>query len=144
MPSIPARQRQQGLRLLAFAVASWVLIGSIGLFAFTAGETHADGATPPHRVTAARQAQPAPDAPPDIELLREEAAGGGHSQIRRLGMALMDRFDLAGDADDLAEAMTWVDREWVQFGDADMAARVLARYCGERVARLHPLCNLSE
>ena len=45
-----------------------------------------------------------------LDLMRNEAASGDEFSNWALSTALMDKFDLTGDSDDLYEAMVWVDR----------------------------------
>jgi hypothetical protein len=79
-----------------------------------------------------------------LDLLRNEAASGDEFSNRALSVALMDKFDLTGDSDDLYEAMVWVDRRWDASGNPELAERVFARYCEHRVVRWHWLCVLGE
>jgi hypothetical protein len=47
-----------------------------------------------------------------FDSLRREAASGDERANLELSSALMDRYDLAGDSNDLYEALEWVDRRW--------------------------------
>jgi hypothetical protein len=79
-----------------------------------------------------------------LDLLRNEAASGDEFSNRALSNALLDEFDLTGDSDVLYEAMVWVDRRWDVYGNQELAARVVDRYCGHRVVRWHWFCVLGE
>ena len=79
-----------------------------------------------------------------FDPLRNQAASGDEFSNRALSKALLDEFDLTGDSDDLYEAMLWVDRRWDVYGNQELAARVVDRYCGQRVLRWHWLCVLGE
>jgi hypothetical protein len=79
-----------------------------------------------------------------LDLLRREAAGGDLLSLRELSNALFDRYDSAGDPQDLFEGMVWVDRQWELSGSADTAPRIVARYCDQRVVRWHWLCISGE
>jgi hypothetical protein len=78
------------------------------------------------------------------DLLRDEAAGGDDLSNRQLSHALLDRYDLTGNSDDLYEALVWVDRRWDVSGHAELAERVFARYCEHRVVRWHWYCAPGE
>lgn len=102
-----------------------------------------DAATPrPARVAAA--APPALAGQSRLDLLRNEAASGDGFSNRELATALMDSYDQTGDPDTLYEAMVWVDRRWNVSGNAELAPRVVANYCGQSVVRWHWLCLLGE
>ncbi|MDN8618911.1 hypothetical protein [Variovorax ginsengisoli] len=79
-----------------------------------------------------------------LDSLRKEAASGDERANLELSSALMDRFDLAGDSDDLYEALEWVDRRWDVSDHAEQVGRVVAHYCGHRVVQWHRLCVLGE
>jgi hypothetical protein len=79
-----------------------------------------------------------------LDLLRNEAASGDEFSNWELTNALLDRYDLSGDSDELYEAMVWVDRRWDTSGRAELAARVVTRYCRQRVMQWHWLCSLGE
>jgi hypothetical protein len=96
---------------------------------------------------APRKPARAPATPPFIltglsrlDLLRNEAASGDELSNRDLSNALLDRYDLRGDPDDLYEAMDRVDRRLDVSGNADLSARIVAYYCGHRVVRWHWFC----
>jgi hypothetical protein len=108
------------------------------------------GCSPTGHVDAAMK-HPLPNAgaasvPADarFDLLRNQAASGDEFSNRALSNALLDKFDLTGDSDDLYEAMLWVDRRWDMYGNQELAARVVDRYCGHRVVRWHWFCVLGE
>jgi len=84
-----------------------------------------------------------PDSP-RFDTLRNEAASGDERSNRELTTALLDRYDQTGNSDDLYEAMIWVDKRWDNSGKAELAARVTAQYCGQRVVRWHWLCAFNE
>lgn len=107
--------------------------------------------TPTVNVTAPRKPARSAAAVPIIvaaqsklDVLRNEAASGDEFSNRALSTALMDKFDLTGDSDDLYEAMVWVDRRWDAFGNSELAERVFAQYCEHRVVRWHSFCVLGE
>ena len=79
-----------------------------------------------------------------LDRLRGEAAAGDLLSLRELSNALLDRYDAAGDPQDLFEAMVWVDRQWELSGGTDAAPRIVARYCDQRVMRWHWLCISGE
>lgn len=79
-----------------------------------------------------------------LDLLRNQAASGDEFSNWALSNALLDKFDLTGDSDDLYEAMVWVDRRSDMYANQELAARVVDRYCGHRVVRWHWFCVLGE
>ena len=79
-----------------------------------------------------------------LDLLRREAADGDPLSSRDLTNALLDRYDLAADPQDLFEAVVWVDRQWALSGSADAAPRIVSRYCDQRVLSWHWLCISGE
>ena len=84
----------------------------------------------------------APDS--RLDSLRKEAASGDERANLELSSALMDRFDLAGDSNDLYEALEWVDRRWDASDHVELVGRIVANYCGHRVVQWHRLCVLGE
>jgi hypothetical protein len=76
--------------------------------------------------------------------LRREAASGDERANLELSSALMDRFDVTGDSDDLYEALEWTDRRWDVSDHAEQVGRIVAQYCGHRVVQWHRLCVLGE
>ncbi|MGJ7509530.1 hypothetical protein [Variovorax sp. GT1P44] len=80
-----------------------------------------------------------PDAP-KFDALRREAASGDERSNPELSNALMDRYDQNGNPDDLYEALEWIDRRWDVSANAELAGRVVANYCGQRVVQWHRLC----
>jgi hypothetical protein len=79
-----------------------------------------------------------------LDLLRNQAASGDEFSNWALANALLDKFDLTGDSDDLYEAMVWVDRRSDMYANQELAARVVDRYCGHHVVRWHWFCVLGE
>ena len=62
---------------------------------------------------AATAALPVRVAPPsELDLLRVDATIGDHDAGRLLVGQLLDRYERAGDTDDLYEAVQWMDRDW--------------------------------
>ncbi|MDM0064988.1 hypothetical protein [Variovorax sp. J31P207] len=95
-----------------------------------------------HPVPKGGAASVAPDS--RLDSLRKEAASGDERANFQLSSALMDRFDLAGDSDDLYEALEWVDRRWDASDHVELVGRIVAHYCGHRVVQWHRLCVLGE
>jgi hypothetical protein len=63
----------------------------------------------------------------------------------RVAQALSDVDCLpAISGSDPTEAMIWVERRWDVYGKAELAARVVDRYCGLRVVRWHLFCASGE
>jgi hypothetical protein len=79
-----------------------------------------------------------------MESLRGAAARGDQGANLELSIALLDRYDLAGDVDDLYEAMEWIDRRWDLSRHAELVQRVVQQYCVQRVVRWHRLCVFDE
>lgn len=79
-----------------------------------------------------------------LDVLRDQAASGDDISNHELTIALLNRYDLTSDSDDLYEAMVWLDRRWDASGRAELAPRVFAQYCGQRVLRWHWLCVMGE
>lgn len=141
----------------AFALRHSIRVQLIGAFlggalvsgvvlAFATNTPPANGAATPARPTA-RSATPAPRAlagSSALDVLRNEAASGDELSNLSLSNALLDRYDLTADPEELYEAMVWMDRRWDTSGKAELAARVIAHYCEQRVVRWHWLCNLGE
>lgn len=90
--------------------------------------------------------RPAPTHGPrsGLDHLRDEATLGNELANRDLVKTLLDRYDQRGDSDDLYEAMMWIDKQWELTGNAEMAGRVVASYCDQRVVRWHWLCSNGE
>lgn len=101
------------------------------------------GAAIEHPVTKGTAASVEHDAP-IFDTLRREAASGDERSNLELSSALLDRYDLNGNSDDLYEALEWIDRRWDASGNAELAGRVVAHYCAQRVAKWHRLCVLGE
>jgi hypothetical protein len=79
-----------------------------------------------------------------FDSLRNEAASGDERSSLELSSALMDRFDLAGDSNDLYEALEWVDRRWDLSDHTELVSRIVTQYCSHRVVKWHRLCVLGE
>ncbi|MDM0050488.1 hypothetical protein [Variovorax sp. J22R115] len=79
-----------------------------------------------------------------LDVLRDEAAIGDDSSNQELTTALLDRYELTADPDDLYEAMLWIDWRWDASGNAESAQRVAANHCGHPVLRWHWLCMPGE
>ncbi|MDB5851652.1 MAG: hypothetical protein JWP29_5404 [Rhodoferax sp.] len=129
-------------RAQLFGYLGVALLGCAALFSFAARD--ANSRSHPEPRLAVLPAQPMPEAPPAIDLLRNEAASGSALSVRQVATALMNRYDLTGDAEDLYEGVNWADRAWLQYGDSELVARVTTRYCGQRVVRWHWFCDLGE
>src|SRR5437868_2277185 len=79
-----------------------------------------------------------------LDSLRNEAASGDERSNLELSSALMDRYDLAGDSNDLYEALEWVDRRWDVSDHAELVSRIVAQYCSHRVGKRDRVCWLGE
>lgn len=79
-----------------------------------------------------------------MNSLRNEAASGNELSNLELTNALLDRYDLTGNSDDLYEALEWVDRRLDGSHDAELAGRSVERYCNQRVAQWHRICIQAE
>lgn len=79
-----------------------------------------------------------------FDSLRNQAASGDERSNLELSSALMDRYDLAGDSNDLYEALEWVDRRWDVSDHTELVSRIVAQYCSHRVVKWHRLCVLGE
>lgn len=95
-----------------------------------------------HPLTEASAASASMDS--RFDSLRNEAASGDERSNLELSNALMDRYDLAGDSNDLYEALEWVDRRWDVSDHTELVSRIVARYCSHRVVKWHRLCVLGE
>lgn len=128
------------------------LIGSFATGAVVSGvlltfamNSPAVSVTPPGKPVRAAAADPfIAGAQSRLDLLRNQAASGDEFSNWALSNALLDKFDLTGDSDDLYEAMVWVDRRSDMYANQELAARVVNRYCGHRVVRWHWFCVLGE
>jgi hypothetical protein len=106
--------------------------------------------SPAGHVEAAIHPQPAaatgsvPPEPSTFNSLRNAAASGDDFANRELTAALLDRYDVSGNSDDLYEAVVWIDRRWDDPAKSELAARITAQYCGQRVIRWHWLCASNE
>ena len=118
------------------------LIGAFASGALLSGALMASAMHAPAAAVASTRKAPRIDllAPSRLDRLRKEAGSGDDFSNRELSISLLDRYDSAGDADDLYEAMVWFDRRWAMSGNTELAARVVERYCGQRVVRWHWLC----
>ncbi|MBS0338935.1 MAG: hypothetical protein JSS56_00310 [Proteobacteria bacterium] len=79
-----------------------------------------------------------------MAALRREAANGNQDASLDLSTALLDRYDMARNPDDLYEALEWMDRRWDVSDHTELVGRVVANYCGQRVVQWHRLCVLGE
>lgn len=118
------------------------LIGAFASGAFLSGALMASAIHSPIAAIAATRKAPRVHlaASSRLDLLRNEAGSGDEFANRELSVALMDRYDSTGDSDNLYEAMVWFDRRWETSGNTELVARVVERYCGQRVVRWHRLC----
>jgi len=133
-----AGAKRASLRYYALLIACVLLA-----LAWNSPAVHVEAAMKPY-VPARRAAESiAPDSA-RLDLLRYGAASGDEFSNRELTIALLDRYDLSGNSDDLYEALVWVDRRWDESGKAELAARVIAQYCEQRVIRWHRFCLLGE
>jgi len=98
-----------------------------------------------HRPASAAAARPPViSAQSHLDTLRAQAESGDAFSNYELTLALLNRYDLTSDSDDLYEAMVWFDRRWEATGSAELAPRVFAKYCAQRVLRWHKLCVMGE
>jgi len=118
------------------------LIGAFASGALLSGALMASAMHGPAGAIAATRKAPRVSLPASsrLDLLRNEAGSGDEFSNRELSIALMERYDATGDSDDLYEAMVWFDRRWAMSGNTELVARVVERYCGQRVVRWHWLC----
>jgi hypothetical protein len=79
-----------------------------------------------------------------FDSLRRQAASGDERSNLELSSALMDRYDIAGDSNDLFEALEWVDRRWDVSEHTEQVGRIVAHYCSHRVVKWHRLCVSGE
>ena len=124
-------------------------IGSFCAGALAAGTLVAfamSGASGPAAATRAiaSPVRPPQAAPARLDRLRNEAASGDAFSTHALASILLDRYDQTGSADDLYEAVVWIERRWDGLDNADLVGRVVERYCGQRVVRWHWLCVSGE
>jgi hypothetical protein len=130
--------RSIGAGLIASFIAGALLSGSFVTFAFN--HEPAERAS----LRAFAPTRPSWDAGSRIDRLRNGAASGDALANEQLATALLDRYDALGDADDLYEALVWVDRDWNAFGSGPLVARVFEHYCAQRVVRWHWFCVQGE
>ncbi|SDH81265.1 hypothetical protein [Variovorax sp. OV700] len=118
------------------------LIGAFASGALLSGALMASTMHSPAAAVAAPRKAPRVNlpAPSRFDLLRNEAGSGDELSNRELSVALLDRHDSTGDSDDLYEAVVWIDRRREASDNTDLVARVVGRYCGQRVVRWHWLC----
>ncbi|WP_223262238.1 hypothetical protein [Variovorax beijingensis] len=136
------RRLSKRTQLIASFATGAVVSGVLLTFAMN---SPAAGVTPPGKPARAAAAEPfIAVAQSRLDLLRNQAASGDEFSNWALSNALLDKFDLTGDSDDLYEAMVWVDRRSDMYGNQELAARVIDRYCGHRVVRWHWFCILGE
>lgn len=130
------------VQLVASFLGGALVSGAVLAFAMNTPPANGAAARKPAR--SATAAPPALAGPSALDLLRNAAASGDEFSNWELSNALMDRYDVTADPEELYEAMVWVDRRWGMSGKTELAARVTAHYCGQRVVRWHWLCNLGE
>lgn len=130
------------VQLIASFLAGALVSGAVLAFATNPPPTNGAATRPP--AGSATAAPRAPAGPSALDVLRNEAASGDELSNLNLSIALLDRYDLTADPEALYEAMVWMDRRWDTSGKTELAARVIAHYCGQRVVRWHWLCNLGE
>jgi hypothetical protein len=84
--------------------------------------------------------------PAGLDRLREETIMGDPGAGRELVAMLLERYERAGDTDDLFEAVQWMDRGWASgdYQQSGLASRVFERHCGHKVLRWHWLCDRGE
>ena len=108
----------------------------------------------PHDLPAVRAAAEAParsqsthELPPsDLDNLRNDATIGDLEAGGLLIAQLLDRYERAGDTDDLYEAVQWMDRGWGAgyYQQSGLAARIFDHHCTHKVLRWHWLCDVGE
>ena len=130
------------IQVIGGFAAGAIVSGALVAFAMNRPPQNDAATLNPARAAAA--APPLPMGQSRLDLLRNEAASGDDLSNRELATALIDRYDLSGDPDELYEAMVWVDRRWDLSGNAELSQRIVANYCGQRVVRWHWLCLLGE
>jgi len=128
--------RRRSARYVA-ALLTCVLLA----LAWRSASGHLDAATQ-HRLPERRPASVSTDA--RLDSLRHQAASGDERSNLELSSALMDRYDQAGDSNDLYEALEWVDRRWDVSAHEELVGRIVAQYCGHRVVQWHRLCVIGE
>lgn len=106
---------------------------------------------PAHASATARAGVPATahEYPPDavaLDVLREDTIMGEPRAGLALVGALLDRYESAGNHDDLYEAVQWMDRGWAHghYQQSGLATRVFERHCTQGAMRWHWLCELGE
>ena len=101
------------------------------------------------RIEPAAVAAAAPECPPDpvaLDVLREDTSMGDPRAALTLVGALLDRYEGAGNTDDLYEAVQWMDRGWAggHYQQSGLATRVFERHCEIGAMRWHWLCDRGE
>jgi hypothetical protein len=92
-------------------------------------------------------AQSTHELPPfDLDNLRNDATIGDLEAGRLLIAQLLDRYERAGNTDDLFEAVQWMDRGWGAgyYQQSGLAARIFEHHCTHKVLRWHWLCDVGE
>jgi len=101
------------------------------------------------RVESVSVAAPAPECPPDavaLDVLREDTSMGEPQAALTLVGALLDRYEGAGNDNDLSEAVQWMERGWAEghYQQSGLASRVFERHCEIGAIRGHWLCDRGE
>jgi hypothetical protein len=140
--------------LLGFAAIQAVALALAAMLALTLHGPWARGARTPTPVTPALETAPAIPKPAPAQILgpsaldnlRVDTSIGDFDAGRLLVASLLDRYDGAGDMNDLFEAVQWIDRGWAsgQYQQSGLATRIFERHCGQRVLRWHWLCDVGE
>ncbi|MDM0116632.1 hypothetical protein QTI66_31315 [Variovorax sp. J22R133] len=115
-----------------------------GVVAFGLNGPSPANASATRKLATAATAVPFDHGQSRLEVLRNEAAIGDDSSNQEITTALLDRYELTADPDDLYEAILWIDRRWEASGSAGAAQRVAANYCEHPVLRWHWLCMPGE
>lgn len=138
---IDSQTSRWGRATLAFAAGALV---SGAVTAIALAPTHEAGTgergSPP--AAGVPRMRPAPTA--TLDHLRSQAAAGDELASWNLATTLLNRYDTTANPEELYEALVWVDRLWDKTGKVEMAERITARYCMQRVARWHWICSLGE
>ena len=77
-----------------------------------------------------------------LDALRMDALMGNDTASVELVRQLIDRYEGAGEQDDLHEAFHWMARDWDQpgFMNAGVVQRAMLHHCRHPVLRWHWLC----
>jgi len=137
-PTTAAKRTPAGyvVTLIACILLAFAWYGPIG-------HVQAAMKDPAHPVEKGSAVSASPDTARFTALRREAASGDERSNLE-LTAALLDRYDIAGESDDLYEALEWMDRRWDVSDHTELVRRVVANYCGQRVAQWHRLCVSGE